>query len=129
MCDCPMLSRVEPLLAMFDLDVGNLSQLQTCSDLYGKDIDLFLNSCEANVDEVKPREKQVTHPVVVVDDDEVRERQLNRIPAHTKTATMWSIGVWTDWKVARSERCSENLDKCPADVGDITKISKEEIDF
>lgn len=120
---------VEPLPAMFDLDVGNLSELQTFSDSDGKDIDLFLNSCEANVDEVKPREKQVTRPVVVVDDDEVRERQLSRIPANTKKATKWSLGVWTDWKVARSETCSEDSDKCPAGVGDITKMSKEELDF
>ena len=88
---------VEPLPAMFNLDVGNLSELQTFSDSDGKDIDLFLNSCEANVDEVKPREKRVTRHVVVVDDDKVRERQLNRIPANTKKATKRSLGVWTDW--------------------------------
>ena len=88
-----------------------------------------MNSCEANVDEVKPREKQVSRPVVVVDDDEVRERQLSRIPANTKKATKWSQGVWTDLKVARSERCSEDSHKCPAGVADITKMSKEEIEF
>ena len=42
---------------------------------------------------------------------------------------MWSLGVWTDWKVARSERCSEDSDKFPAGVGDITQISEEEIDL
>lgn len=87
---------VEPLPAMFDLDVANLSELQTFSDSDGRDIDLFLNLCEANVDEVKPREKQVTRPVVMVDDDEVRERQLSIIPANTKKVTKWSLGVWTD---------------------------------
>ena len=60
-------------------------------------------SCEANVDEVKPREKQVARPVVVVDDNVACEKQLNRIPANTKKATKWSqafgqIGRWQEVK-------------------------------
>ena len=65
----------------------------------------------------------------MVDDDKMREGQLNRIPANTKKVTKWSFGVWTDWKMARSERWSEDSDKRPAGVGDITKMSIEEIDF